>query len=96
MKYKNGEEIEHSDVIRWEGCDRMAECIMSMTGVYQGDEILYLGGGIDDGAAFGAKLDTKGVIRQAFDNDGSGIGFEKVGTVMDIVRLISNFKADEL
>lgn len=96
MKYKNGDEIEQGDVIRWT-CrgytDRLV--IYSMTGIYQGDKILYLGGGIDDGVAFGMKLDTKEVITQAFDNDGSGIGFEKVGTAMDIVRLISNFKGGD-
>jgi len=95
MKYKNGDEIELGDVIRWE-CSGYTDqmVINSMTGIYKGSKILYLGGGIDDGVAFGMKLDTKEVIKQAFYNDGSGIGFEKVGTVMDIVQLISHFKGE--
>ena len=93
MKYKNGDEIEHGDVIRWESCSNADEESVIMTGLYQSQQILYLGGGIDDGHSFGIKFDAKEVIKQAFDNDGSGIGFEKVGSAMDIVRLISNFKA---
>ena len=94
MKYKNGDEIEQNDVIRWHCHDSDDGCTWVMTGIYQFEKVVYLGGGVDFGTAFGKKMDAAEVIEMALDNDGDQAGLEKVGTAMDIVQLISHFKGE--
>lgn len=91
MKYKDGTEIKDGDVIRWNCWDSDDSTTWNFTGIKKRDHVVYLGGGIDFGAAIGKHLSFEEVIAESEDNNSDDRGITKAGEVYALSRIIAEF-----
>lgn len=92
--YKNGEASSEGDLIRWYVFDEDDNTIWTFTGIVKKDGVMYLCGGIDFSKGFGKIISFDVVKEQAsYDDESYQAGVSKIGTVMDVTKLIGiNFK----
>lgn len=102
MLDKDGHNIPHESLITWNVWDsddyttwKMYGILHDYTqldGVWKRDKqfVVYLGGGIDFGAAIGKQLLFEEVEQDADNNDPDERGVVRLGPAMDVVRLLSN------
>lgn len=89
--YKDGTTSREGDMIRW-FCDDRDDCTTwTFTGIVKREGVMYLGSGVDFGKGFGKMLHFDEVVEQSEDNEPYQTGIIKIGTAMDVVRLIENF-----
>ena len=93
MKYKNGEAVKFGDVIRWKCFDTDDFVTWVFTGLVKHDCVIYLGGGIDFGAAIGKRMEFAEVESQAADNDADDVGIDRVCGYVDLERVIAKMPA---
>lgn len=91
LKYKNGQDVEIGDVIRWNSYDSDDHVTYTFTGIVTQAGVVYLGGGIDNGIAIGNIMSFEEVQEEANDNDGNEAGIEKIGNSKDLAKHISKF-----
>jgi hypothetical protein len=91
MKYKNNEESNAGDVIRWNCYDSEENTVWKFTGLVTHADVVYLGGGIDFGLGIGSRMTKEDVIYQSNNNDSYDRGIEKIGVASDLYIYISNF-----
>ena len=89
LKLKCGTLAKVGDVIRWNCFDSEEYTDWSLTGLYTGGSVTYLGGGIDFGMGIGNKLTIQDVIDEANANDEDERGVEKIGVSVDVARCIA-------
>ena len=92
MQYKDGTEAIAGDVIRWKCWDSDDFTAWTFTGLYNGKDVVYLGGGIDFGNGIGKRFSVDDVEKDASNHDCSEqMGIEKIGTARELFLHISNF-----
>ena len=88
LKLKCGQFAKVGDVIRWNCFDGDDNTTWEFTGIYKGEVITYLGGGVDFGMGIGEELYVQDVIDEAENNDDDAQGIVKIGVAADISRHI--------
>ncbi len=94
MILKDGTSAEYGDVIRWRCWDNDDLTTWTMTGLYTRRGVVYLGGGVDFGMAIGSIESPDDVIAQSEDNDPDDQGIQKIGTAIEVVRLIASLQSE--
>jgi hypothetical protein len=89
LKLKCGKLAKVGDVIRWNCFDSDDNTTWSMTGVYTGEGVTYLGAGVDFGMGIGNKLTIQDVIDESEDNNEQDQGIKKIGIAADVARCIA-------
>ena len=101
MLGKNGEIIPHGSLITWNVWDSddfktwtmygVLHDYTQLQGVFHREDkfVVYLGGGIDFGEAIGKKLSFEEIEQDADNNDENERGVTRLGTAMDVVRVLS-------
>ncbi len=89
MKYRNGDDIKNGDVIRWNCFDTDDFVNWTFTGLVSGDNVVYLGGGIDFGSAIGKTITLSDVEKESQDNDECFTGIVRVCSSYELSQAIA-------
>jgi hypothetical protein len=90
--FNTGEEAKIGDVIRWHVEDNDDMTTYTFTGLYKGDKVIYLGGGIDFGQAIGKRIDVAEVLAESLENDEWAQGITKVCTAIELASYIGRIE----
>ena len=88
MQYKDGSEVKHGDVIRWDCFDSDDFHTWTLTGVYTKKGVVYLGGGIDFGLGIGQIISEEEIINNLEDLDSHCQGLQNLGSASDLAIYI--------
>lgn len=90
MKYIDGTEARRGDVIRWHVFDSEENVTWEFTGLYRGQEVVYLGGGVGFGMGIGQLVPVEEVIAEAEANDEGARGVRLISSAHALANHIAN------